>query len=165
MSSALKCGFYYCSGLVRPTDQEMIVSEKFVTHSSSGERCRPCHTGPHGEALGWSKGRGKCACDPYCGFCRRGQTPLLLAAQPLAGSQMCSTTCLGHPRPPVSPHACSAVQSRRSMLPEPGCSLGEGLRQCGFSIQQHLPTRLCGSQQTLVDTCKQVSKPLGDSMR
>lgn len=91
--------------------------------------------------------------------------PLLLAAQPLAGSQMCSTTCLGHPRPPVSPHACSVVQSCRSMLPELGCSFGVGLRQSGFSIQQHLPTRLCGSQQTLVDICKQVSKPLGDSMR
>lgn len=164
-SSALKCGFY--SGLVRTTDQEMIVSEKFVTHSASGERCRPCHTGPHGEALGCSKGRGswEMCTRPLLWLLQEGTDPLCSWQPSLLRALRCAPPpAWATPALPSAPRLLSRAV-RRSMLPEPGCSLGVGLRQCGFSIQQHLPTRLCGSQQTLVDICKHVSKPLGDSVR
>lgn len=46
-------GFWFCLGIVRPTDQEMAASEKTVCYSQFPRgRDRPCHVGPHGEAPG-----------------------------------------------------------------------------------------------------------------
>lgn len=42
--SVLKCKFYYYSGLVKPTDQELITIEKIVCYSQF-PREGACHTG------------------------------------------------------------------------------------------------------------------------
>lgn len=62
--SLFKHRFYYYSGIVRPTAQEMIALEKMVCYSQIPRgRGTPCHAGPQGrtrvrqEAEG---ARGKC---------------------------------------------------------------------------------------------------------
>lgn len=52
----LKCGFYYYSGLVRPTDQEMTVMEKiFCDLQFPRGEGMPCSARPHGEAPGLAR--------------------------------------------------------------------------------------------------------------
>lgn len=65
--------FYYSSGRVRPTDQEMIPIEKVVTHSSEAEgHVMPQwdHVGStmFGQREGANVGK-----NFYCGFLRKGQ--------------------------------------------------------------------------------------------
>lgn len=54
----LKCSFYYYSGMLRPTDNEMIVIENTVCYSVSWGAghviVTQSHTGKHQD---WSKGR------------------------------------------------------------------------------------------------------------
>ena len=45
-------GFYFCSGVVRPTDQEKTAIEKRVCFHSPRGGGLPHYAGPHGEAPG-----------------------------------------------------------------------------------------------------------------
>jgi len=52
--------YYYYSGLIGPTDEEIIVIEKIVSYSKfpegGGMLYQQCHTGKH---QGWLGGRGR----------------------------------------------------------------------------------------------------------
>ena len=45
-------GFWFYSGMVRPTDQETGAIEKIITHHSQWKEVSPCQARLHGEAAG-----------------------------------------------------------------------------------------------------------------